>query len=410
MVRGGSVQKIVEMQRAGQSIRAIARELGLSRNTVRKYLRSPCVPDYGPRPPKASKLSEFEPFVREQLGSGVHNAVVLLRELRKLGYSGGYTILKDFLRPLRPPRQPAATMRFETEPGQQAQVDWGKFRFTRLDGSAAWLWCFVMVLSWSRSIYVEFAQRADSTSFIRAHLRAFQHFGGVIAKCLYDNTKLVVLGRDSGEPRWNERFLDFSLRVGFEVKLCQPYRAQTKGRVESGVKYVEGNLWPTLQFVDLADLNRQALTWCTSVADQRVHGTTFEQPADRLVREREMLSAMPALDRLTPFVRDVRRVARDGFVQIHGSYYGVPWAHAGQHVSVGVTDTLVEIWDGEERIAVHPRAFERGKRFTTPGQWEQLRSSTPKPVETAVARQVPTIDVERRSLRHYEHVAAGGLA
>jgi hypothetical protein len=119
---------------------------------------------------------------------------------------------------------------------------------------------------------------------------------------------------------------------------------------------------------------------------------------------------MPALDRLTPFVRDVRRVARDGFVQIHGSYYGVPWAHAGQHVSVGVTDTLIEIWDGEERIAVHPRAFERGKRFTTPGQWAQLRSSTPKPVEPAVARQVPTIDVERRSLRHYEHIAAGGLA
>ena len=125
MVRGGSVQKIVEMQRTGQSIRAIAKTLGLSRNTVRKYLRSPRVPDYGPRPPKDSKLSEFEPFVREQLAAGVHNGVVLLRELRKLGYSGGYTILKDFLRPLRPPRQPAATMRFETEPGQQAQASFG---------------------------------------------------------------------------------------------------------------------------------------------------------------------------------------------------------------------------------------------------------------------------------------------
>jgi len=139
------------------------------------------------------------------LAAGVTNGVVLPGELRQLGYSGGYTILEDFLRPLRPPRQPAATMRFETEPGQQAQVDWGEFRFTRLGGSASWLRCFMVSCRGRRSIDLEFAERADSTSFIRAHLRAFQHFGCVIAKCLHDKTRLVVLGRDSSEPRWTWR-------------------------------------------------------------------------------------------------------------------------------------------------------------------------------------------------------------
>lgn len=406
MLGGGSVQRIVEMRGQGQSIRAIATELGLSRNTVRKYLRAPCVPRYGPRPLGASKLAPHVAHLEARLKEGVFNGVVLLRELRSRGYSGGYTILKDFLRPLRPPREPAATVRYETDPGQQAQVDWGKFRFTKPDGSASWLWCFVMVLSWSRAIFVEFVQRPDSTSFIRAHLHAFEHFGGVVAKALYDNTKLVVLGRESGEPRWNERFLDFSLRVGFQVKLCRPYRAQTKGRVESGIKYVEGNLWPTLRFTDLADLNRQALAWCTGVADPRIHGTTFERPADRLERERPLLSALPTADRLIPFVRDVRRVARDGFVQVHGCYYGVPWAYAGQHVTVGVTDTLVEVWNGSEKLVVHPRSFERGRRFIAPGQWQGLRGGAMKPIEPAVARQLPTIQVECRTLAHYDLVAS----
>jgi transposase len=404
MLGGGSVQRIVEMRGQGHSIRSIAAELGLSRNTVRRYLRDPGIPRYGPRPARASKLDRFKTHLEGRLAEGVGNGVVLLRELRALGYTGGYTVLKDFLRPRRPPRQPSATVRFETPPGQQAQIDWGKFRFTKLDGSASWLWCFVMVLSWCRAIYVEFCQRADSTSFLRCHLRAFEHFGGVPAQCLYDNTKLVVLGRQSDEPRWNERFLDFSLRVGFETKLCQLYRAQTKGRVESGIKYVEGNLWPTLRFVDLADLNRQALTWCTSVADVRLHGTTFERPVDRLERERPQLRSLPPSERLTPFLRDVRRVARDGFVQVHGCRYGVPWSHAGRHVSIGTTDSVVEIWDGSERLAVHPRSFERGHRFIAPRQWEGLRTRTDRPVASAVARQVPVIEVEQRALAHYDLV------
>ena len=132
------------------------------------------------------------------------------------------------------------------------------------------MWAFVMVLSWSRSIYVEFVRRADTASFIQCHVNAFDSLGGVPRGCLYDNARVVTLGRgEEGRTEWNRRMLDFALRLGFDLKLCQPYRAQTKGKVESGVKYVRGNLWPSLRFTDDADLNRQGLEWCDAVAKRQ---------------------------------------------------------------------------------------------------------------------------------------------
>ncbi len=172
--------------------------------------------------------------------------MVLLREVRARGYSGGYTILKEYVQPRRRRRQPRATVRFETGPGEQAQVDWGRLSYITEDGRKRRVWAFVMVLSWSRALYVEFVRRADVATFMRFHVNAFEYFGSVPRRCLYDNAKVVVLGRDdAGRPEWNSRMLDFALRVGFEMRLCRPYRAQTKGKIESGVKYVRRNLWPT---------------------------------------------------------------------------------------------------------------------------------------------------------------------
>ena len=163
------------------------------------------------------------------------------------------------MKPRRRPRKPRATVRFETGPGEQAQVDWGSFAYEGQDGRKHRLWAFVMVLGWSRAIYVEFVRRADVATFMGCHLRAFENFGGVPRRCLYDNAKVVVLGRDQeGRPEWNRGMLDFSLRVGFKLRLCLPYRGQTKGRVKSGVNGVHGNpcssqgqpLWPSIRFTD----------------------------------------------------------------------------------------------------------------------------------------------------------------
>src|SRR5688500_5715862 len=217
MLGGSAVKQLWELHGQQRSIREIARTLGISRNTVRKYLRAPGLPAMKARPHRSSKLEAFRAHVQQRLTDGVENCVVLLRELRAQGYTGSYSILKDYVRPRRVQRAVKATMRFETKPADQAQVDFGRFAFLTPSGQRQWLWGFVMVLAWSRLLYVEFVRRADVATFISCHVHAFERLGGVPRHCLYDNTKVVVLGRDgAGVPHWNTIFLDFALRVGFD--------------------------------------------------------------------------------------------------------------------------------------------------------------------------------------------------
>ena len=279
MLRGGQVKEIYELKGQGYSAGEIARTLGLARNTVLRYLKDPETIVPKARTLRGSKLDPYADYIDWRMSEGLENCVVLLRELRARGYEGNYTVLSEYVRPRRRSRQPQATVRFETEPGEQAQVDWGSFSYLDVKGRKRRVWAFVMVLSWSRSIYAEFVRRADTASFIQCRVNAFDYLGGVPRRCLYDKAKVVTLGRDEeGRTEWNWRMLDFALRLGFELRLCQPYRAQTKGKVESGVKYVRGNLWPSVRFTDDADLNRQTLQWCDGIANQRTHGTTHRRP------------------------------------------------------------------------------------------------------------------------------------
>ena len=406
------MRELHEMKGQGRSIRGIARELRISRNSVRKYLRSPGVPKEKRRRHRGSKLDPYTEYIDGRLSDGLENCVVLLRELRVRGYRGGYTILilKEYVQPRRRRRQPQATMRLETGPGEQAQVDWGSLSYITEDGRKRRVWAFVMVLSWSRAIYVEFVRRADVATFMRCHINAFEYFGGAPRRCLYDNAKVVVLGRDeSGRPEWNSRMLDFALRVGFEMRLCRPYRAQTKGKVESGVKYVRRNLWPGVRFSDDDDLNRQALAWCDGVANEREHGTTRQRPKALLVKEQSCLQSLPERSGLRPYLREERRVGRDGYVHWDGAWYGAPWRWSSKTVQVGLQSTMVEIWSGDERLAVHPRAHKSGQRLTLPGQWAGLVNGDDGPRREAVAVQVSAGEVERRSLDVYELVAAGSV-
>ena len=230
MLKVGIVKEIYEMKGSGYSIRDIARELDIARNTVRRYLKDPeAVMPKRRRRRRSSKLDPYIEYMDRRLSEGLENCVVLWRELQGLGYQGSYSLVKTYVSPRRRRRQVQATVRFETEPGEQAQVDWGSFSYVDEKGRKRQMWAFVMVLGWSRAIYVEFVRRADTGSFIQCHVNAFEYFGGVPRRCLYDNAKVVTLGRDAeGQVEWNRRMLDFALRLGFELRLCQPYRAQTK--------------------------------------------------------------------------------------------------------------------------------------------------------------------------------------
>ena len=168
-------------------------------------------------------------------------------------------------------------------------------------------------------------------------------------------------------------------------------------------------MWPSLRFTDDADLNRQAaLEWCDTVANRRVHGPTHRVPGDMLAEERPHLGKLPGRAALAPYLREDRKVARDGFVSWEGSRYGVHWKWVGSTVQVGQRQGTVEIWSGSERIAVHPRAQRAGQHFILPGQWEGLLHGDGRSRREVVAAQIPVGEVERRSLDVYELAAVGG--
>ena len=190
VLRGANVKQLYQMHGEGHSARAIARELGLARNTVLKYLKSPEAMHPRPRPRRSLQLDAYGGHIDRRMADGLENCVVLLRELRALGYEGGYGTLTEYLRPRRKGRQPEATMRFETAPGEQAQVDWAAWDTWGLTGKKHRVRVFVMVLSWSRACYVELVRKADTAAFIQCHVNAFEYLGGVPRRCLYD------------KPRW----------------------------------------------------------------------------------------------------------------------------------------------------------------------------------------------------------------
>ncbi len=190
---GGTSERDLRDEGSGPLHTGGAGELGIARNTVRRYLKSPDAMRPKPPPRRASKLDAYTGYVDRRVSEGLENCVVLHQELKALGYAGGYSILKSYVSLRRRRRQPNATMRFETAPGEQAQVDWGSLAYLDQDGRKCRIWVFVMTLGWSRACYVELVRRADTAAFIQCHVNAFEYLGGVPRRCLYDNAKVVTL-------------------------------------------------------------------------------------------------------------------------------------------------------------------------------------------------------------------------
>src|SRR6266513_3887845 len=231
------------------SIQAISELTGWDRKTIRKYMQAAgVVPEYGPRAAQPSKRDTFKPYLKERLQAGVWNARVLLRELRERNYSGGYTILTDWLRAQRKEARSVAVRRFETPPGKQAQVDWGHLGSLSEEGAEHMLWGFTITLGYSRRMMAAAATDQKLGTLLRMHEAAFHEWGAVPEEILYDRMRTIWTGTDErGEIIWNAIFLDLARYWGFTPRLCRPYRAQTKGKVESGVKYVRRNFLCGLQ-------------------------------------------------------------------------------------------------------------------------------------------------------------------
>jgi len=413
VLRGRDVQDFEELKRQGLSIRAISRLTGYCRKTVRKYLIQPdSVPVYGPREKQPGRLERFKPYLEERMRAGVWNARVLLRELRERGYSGGYTLVTDWLRPQRESAHTVAVRRFETPPGKQAQVDWGHLGTLEINGEERKLWAFTFTLGYSRTMMAEAAVDQKLGTLLRMHEEAFRQLGGVPEEILYDRMKTVWLETDErGEIVWHPVFLDFARYWGFAPRLCRPYRAQTKGKVESGVKYIRRNFLCGLQGREpscLSDLNAQLRAWVWEVANQRVHGTTHEQVATRW--DADQLRLQPLDGRPPyPYIDDeLRKVARDAYVSWQGSRYSVPWQYAGRSVWVRECGRDVEVQYGRERIAVHSQAQRKHAVVTQTEHHRGIPLGARQERKILIRIQDTAPVVEIRPLAAYESVAVGG--
>lgn len=270
------MEQIMEIQilyKQGKSIRRIAKDMGLSKNTVKKYLREEGPIKYKARIAKPSKLDKYKEYLKKRIeGAKPHiiPGTVLLKEIREQGYEGKLTILRYFIRQYQAPK-PEKIIRYETDPGEQMQVDWWEAR-----GGKKPIYGFVAVLGFSRKAYLEFTTDMQETTLLRCHQNAFSYFGGVPQKVLYDNMKTVVIKRDKygkGEHGYQKTFLDFAKHYGFNPKLCKPKRPQTKGKVERSIRYIQKSFYyPLITLkpnIDRSNLNYEAIKWLKETANIR---------------------------------------------------------------------------------------------------------------------------------------------
>ncbi len=295
MLTKEAVLEIRILSRQGLGVRAIARELGVSRNTVRRYLRERAAQRRsGRRPGRPSALALYADWLCRRVAAAAPvriPATVLHRELRALGYSGSERTVRRFLAGLYPVAEPEPVVRFETAPGQQAQMDWGEYRL-----GAKRVYAFVGVLGYSRWLYLEYVTDMRAETLVACHRRMFQAFGGIPREVLYDNMRTVVTERDAygrGRHRFQDAFWSLANECGYRPRLCWPYQPRTKGKVERVIRYIAASFfYPLLtraefdgQLLDLERLNAEARLWSAAVANLRVHATTGQQPVERLREE-----------------------------------------------------------------------------------------------------------------------------
>jgi transposase len=351
--------EIISRWRAGSSIRQIARELGLARNTVGGVLdqiqaRRAGTDDGSTVGKRPSRLDPYEPVIQDLLTRYPDlTAVRLLEELRRRGFTGGYTVVRQRLAAMRPRATPVPVVRFETAPGLQAQMDYAVYDLDFSGEGRRRVNLFSYILGYSRRQYLRFVAAQDLTTTLREHVRAFEHLGGVAATCLYDNMKVVVSGHADGVPIYNPRFLAFATHYGFRPMACRVRRPQTKGKVERPFFYVETSLFNGRTFTSLDHLNETTAWWLAQVADVRELRAAGQTPVQLHQEEIPHLIPLPAQAYdVAPVI--YRTVGVEGLITYGQNGYSVPWRHIGSMLPVRLTERELIVYGPQlEEIARH---------------------------------------------------------
>jgi len=355
------------------TIAQIARQLGLHWQTVNKWDKRPRFlrRQPGPLPRRASKLDAFKSAIQRLLATHDYSAAQLFSRLQEQGFTGRYTIVKTYVRQVRPPRAEAfLTLHFA--PGQCAQVDWGSWGSIRVGNTRRRLSFFALVLCHSRQLYVEFTLGQSQEQWLACHEHAFEYLGGVPAEIMVDNCKTAVLTHAPGAaPVFNPTYLDFAQHYGFAIKACAPRRPQQKGRIENGVGYIKKNFLAGLALEEFAPLNPAARLWLDAVANARLHGETGRRPQELYLEEKAHLRPLPLASYDAALVRPVRATNRCRVV-VETNRYSVPPVCAGQLLTLKLYAGRLRLLAGEKLVAEHVRSYEKRQDFEQPDHVQTL--------------------------------------
>ena len=324
----------------GMNYTELGRKYNIDPRTAKKYAESDTRPTYILSTPKASKLDPYKEQITTWLEEAPYSAERILEKIREQGFDGGHSIVREYVRHKKEHNEEKTTVRFETMPGLQGQMDWAHFEDHTVneDGKAKKLFCFLLVLGYSRMRYIEFVTDMNTNTMIRCHANAFRYFGGYPEEILYDNMKQVVIKRllKQEDSTLNRQFEDFAGFYGFKPVLCRPYRGQTKGKVERTVQFVRDNFMVGIKYNSLDELNGQALAWCNKV-NAKAHATTGEVPFERLKKEGlNPLKREYIIDKI-----NLRRVYKDCLISYAGNQYSVPSEYVGKDVAVIGLDNML---------------------------------------------------------------------
>jgi len=351
-------------ERQGLTIAQIARAVGVHSDTVAKWVRRPQYQARQPAP-RSSRLDPFKARIVRLLEAHPYSAQQIFQRLREEGFDGGLSIVKDYVRRVRPVRR-EAFLKLSFAPGEAAQLDWGEYGSIGVGSTRRRLSFFVMVLCYSRLLYVEFTVSQTMEYFLAAHEHAFAAFHGCPARLMIDNLKSAVLKRVVGEaPVFNPRYLDFARHWGFDIAPCNVGKGNEKGRVENGVGYVKKNFLNGLDLLDFSAVNPAAQLWLETVANVRIHGETHRRPVDLFAEERPHLQ--PGNPRPYDIARiETARVSKWFRVAVDTNHYSVPQEHVGRRVTVKAYPDRVCIYHRDQLVARHPRSDDRRQDIEDP--------------------------------------------
>jgi transposase len=411
VIEGEIVTAIRTLAARGVGKKAIAREVGVAVNTVRRYLRQPIAAGVQARP-AARRLSDAHRQTARELyeGAAAGNAVVVQRLLAARDVTVSVRTVERAVADIRQAQRASAlaTVRVETPPGDQMQVDFGQKRVW-IAGAPVRIFLLVAVLSYSRRLFVKAFLNERGADWREGIAAAFMHFGGVPRTVLGDNARPLVQARDraTGTVIFHPAYLAFCRDWEVQPRACAPYRARTKGKTEAGVKYVKRNALADQAFESFAALEQYLGEWITTVADQRCHGTTREAPITRFDRdERVILRPLPlrVLPRCEQRLR--RRVATDAFVDVDTVRYSVPHRLVRDHVDVVLDEQSVTIFHGSRMVATHARSSEPFARVVDPTHYEGLWR---RPALDPEPTSVPARALLGRDLAEYAAIVGGGV-